>query len=197
MYLEDYSCVFCSLGFEEDLCHLFFHCPFAVSCWFSLNLLVPNTSDLESLLQNFRIQLQIPFLMEVIITMCWAIWSIRNDGILNGMAPSLHRCKKEFALVILRAKEKYHPFIDQWLECNFFGYKPLCNLPHFLSFLFCFLNPLVCRVLLLFMLLIYFSRDRPSIPPVSSYPVAGSWLSSGLILLGRLGIVTSPLELTC
>jgi hypothetical protein len=104
MYLEDYSCVFCSLGFEEDLCHLFFHCPFAVSCWFILNLLVPNTSDLESLLQNFRIQLQIPFFMEVIITMCWAIWSIRNDAIFNGVAPSLHRCrlvfKWEFALVM-------------------------------------------------------------------------------------------------
>ena len=50
MYLEDYSCVSCSLDYEEDLLHLFFHCLFAVSCWYRLNLMVPNSSDLEGLL---------------------------------------------------------------------------------------------------------------------------------------------------
>jgi hypothetical protein len=120
MYLEDYSCVFCTLGFEEDLFHLFFHCPFPVSCWFSLNLIVPNTSGPESLLQSSRFQLQLHFFMDVIITMCWAIWSVRNDAIFNDVAPSLDRCravfKQKFALVILRAKAKYHPVIDQWLD---------------------------------------------------------------------------------
>jgi hypothetical protein len=57
--------------------------------------------------------------MEIIVTMCWSIWSVRNEAIFNDVPPSLHRCKtifkKEFALVLLRAKEKYHTFIDQWI----------------------------------------------------------------------------------
>jgi len=40
--------------------------------------------------------------MEVIVTMCWSIWSVRNDAIFNGVPPSVQRCKlifmKEFAL---------------------------------------------------------------------------------------------------
>ena len=31
-----YSCVMCNLDLEEDIQHLFFHCPFATSCWRSL-----------------------------------------------------------------------------------------------------------------------------------------------------------------
>ena len=120
MYLEDYNCVFCNLDHEEDLFHLFFHCPFAVSYWYSLNVLVPNSLDLEFLLQSFKSQLRVPFFVEVIVTMCWSIWSMRNDAIFNNLAPSLQRCKmvfrKEFALVILRGKAKFHPLVDQWLE---------------------------------------------------------------------------------
>ena len=33
MFLEDYSCVLCTTGHEETLFHLFFECPFSISCW--------------------------------------------------------------------------------------------------------------------------------------------------------------------
>jgi hypothetical protein len=111
MYLEDYSCVFCSLGYEEDLFYLL------------LVQLEPDRSQLfrprmfVTKLQNSALG---SFFMEVIITMCWAIWTMRNDAIFRNLAPSLQRCntvfKQEFALVILRAKSKYLPFIVQWLE---------------------------------------------------------------------------------
>jgi hypothetical protein len=58
--------------------------------------------------------------MEVIVTICWAIWTMRNNAIFNGLSPPVNRCKavfkKEFALVILRAKAKYFPSVIQWLE---------------------------------------------------------------------------------
>jgi hypothetical protein len=52
---------------------------------------------------SFRDQLRLPFFME-----------IRN------LQASIQRCKDvfkgEFALVILRAKTKFHPLVDLWLE---------------------------------------------------------------------------------
>jgi hypothetical protein len=76
--------------------------------------------EIEVLLQSFKSQLRVPFFMEVIVTMFWAIWSMRRDAMFNNLAPFVQRCKmvvrKEFALVILRAKAKYHPLVVQWLE---------------------------------------------------------------------------------
>jgi len=58
--------------------------------------------------------------MEIIITMCCSIWMMRNDIIFRNMAHTIRRCKavfqKEFALVILRTKARYHPSIDLWLD---------------------------------------------------------------------------------
>jgi multisubunit Na+/H+ antiporter MnhE subunit len=76
--------------------------------------------ETEILLQSFKSQLRVSFFMEIIVTMCWVIWTMRNDAIFNNLAPTIQQCKmvfnKEFALVILRAKTKYHPHVVQWLE---------------------------------------------------------------------------------
>ena len=120
MKLMDYTCVLCAYNVEEDMIHLLFQCPFALACWDTLHLIVPNTSDSGSITENFRAQLQLPFFMEIIITMCWSIWTMRNDIIFRGIPHSVQRCKmvfkKEFALVIVRAKAAFHPNIDSWLE---------------------------------------------------------------------------------
>lgn len=58
--------------------------------------------------------------MEVIVTMCWAIWIVRNDAIFWRISLSLLGCKivfrKEFALVILIAKKKLKGQLSLWLE---------------------------------------------------------------------------------
>jgi hypothetical protein len=117
MHLEDYDCVFCTLHIEEDLIHMLFHCPFAMACWYSLNVLLPNSEDISTILESIRDQLRVTFFMEIIVTMCWAIWIMRNDIIFRNLAHSVQRCKgvfrQEFALVILRAKARIHPHIDQ------------------------------------------------------------------------------------
>ena len=120
MQLPDYTCVLCAYNVEEDLIHLLFQCPFALACWDTLHLTVPNTSDSGNITENFRAQLQLPFFMEIIITMCWSIWTMRNDAIFSNVPHPMQMYKlvfrKEFALVILRARSKYHPRIDLWIE---------------------------------------------------------------------------------
>jgi len=58
--------------------------------------------------------------MEVLITMCWSIWTIRNDVIFRNFPTLVQRWKsifkQEFALVKLRAKGKYQPHLDLWIE---------------------------------------------------------------------------------
>jgi hypothetical protein len=119
MHLAEYHCVLCHQAIDEDLLHLFFHCPFSIACWYTLRVLVPNSDDTCSIIESFRNQLNLPFFMEIIITMCWSIWTMRNDAIFRGIPHSVHRCKlffrKEFARIILRAKATFHPLIDSWL----------------------------------------------------------------------------------
>jgi hypothetical protein len=120
MHLPDYNCVFYNLNIEKDLLHLLFHYPITMACWYSLNLIVPNLDDIFIILEGLKIQIRLPFFMEIIITMCWAIWMMRNDIIFRDLAHSIYRCKtvfkQEFALLSLRAKASFHPCIDQWLE---------------------------------------------------------------------------------
>jgi hypothetical protein len=120
MHLPDYNCVFCMLNIEEDLLHLLFHCPFAHVCWFSLNVYLPNSDDILVILESIKDQINLPFFMEIIIKMCWAIWIMCNDTIFKNIFHSVQSCKtvfkKDFALVILRAKSTLHPFIDLWPE---------------------------------------------------------------------------------
>ena len=69
MFLEDYNCVCCSLNLEEDLLHLLFHCPFAMACWYSLQVFIPNSDDITTILESLRTQLGVPFFMEIIVVM--------------------------------------------------------------------------------------------------------------------------------
>lgn len=38
MHLDDYTCVFCHLNYEETCFHLFFECPFSRSCWQAISV---------------------------------------------------------------------------------------------------------------------------------------------------------------
>jgi hypothetical protein len=60
--------------------------------------------------------------MEIIILMSWSIWTSRNNFILKNEIFSVDGAegvfKKEFAMVIHRAKPKYFPIpiVVQWLD---------------------------------------------------------------------------------
>jgi hypothetical protein len=61
--------------------------------------------------------------MEIIIIMCWSICSERNSWIFNNLDPTVSNCKntfkREFSLVILRAKERDVDDMKSWLHSHF------------------------------------------------------------------------------
>jgi len=69
MQLQDYSCVLCACGIDEEISHLLFHCPFSLACWNTLHLVIPNALDPPTIAESLKVQLQLPFFMEIIITM--------------------------------------------------------------------------------------------------------------------------------
>uniref|UniRef100_A0A0A8YPW7 Uncharacterized protein n=1 Tax=Arundo donax TaxID=35708 RepID=A0A0A8YPW7_ARUDO len=54
--------------------------------------------------KRFNETLDLPFYMEIIVSMAWSIWTTRNDWILNGIDPIVQGCrarfKHEFAMVV-------------------------------------------------------------------------------------------------
>jgi hypothetical protein len=52
--------------------------------------------------------------------MGWSIWNAQNELIFNPVKPAVQSTKRafksEFALILLRAKQSYFPFIEQWLN---------------------------------------------------------------------------------
>jgi len=70
--------------------------------------LVHLVSSHLQIFEASKAQLQLPFYMKIIVTMCWSIWTVKNDVIFKCIPASIQRCKSifrtEFDLVILRAK---------------------------------------------------------------------------------------------
>lgn len=120
MYLDDYTCVFCTCQDDETITHLFLNCPFSQQCWISIGLHIQSNLGPLAVLEDLRRQIAEPFFMEVITLMSWSIWTARNNFIFKNEAFSIQGTKnafiKEFALVIQRAKKKYFPNIVQWLQ---------------------------------------------------------------------------------
>jgi len=103
----------------ESLSHLLLECQFARQCWATVNVDVDLELDPFQILQSFKLQLRVPFFMEIIILMSWTIWKSRNDFIFRQIQPSIALAKlnfrEEFRLLLLRAKRAYSPLIDQWI----------------------------------------------------------------------------------
>jgi hypothetical protein len=120
MMLDSYSCEICILQKEEKLRHLFFRCPFAKNCWNLIGVQVPHWLRADRATRHLKRALKVPFAMEIIILMCWCIWSARNGWVFNAEDPGLDNCKqhfkREFALVILRAKPRRRQQMQEWLN---------------------------------------------------------------------------------
>jgi hypothetical protein len=78
MYLKSYTCELCLLHREENMRHLLFKCPFAKNCWMQVGVIVPTWMRGDRATKYIKQRLRVPFAMEIIILMCWCIWSERN-----------------------------------------------------------------------------------------------------------------------
>lgn len=120
MFLPSYDCVLCTMGIEETMDHLFLECSFARECWGLIGLTVISSPDPLQRFESFRNQIANKFFMEIIIIMCWSIWSVRNDAIFRGIPicslRGLEIFKFNFKQLLWRAKKKYFPTIDSWIE---------------------------------------------------------------------------------
>jgi hypothetical protein len=119
MVLDSYACELCLRQVEELNMHLFLRCSFAKK------LLVSNWGDSSSLAKpdratrHIKRSLNLPFALEIIILMMWCIWKKWNAWLFNNVNPSVEHCKdvfkKEFALVIHRAKDRWANDMESWL----------------------------------------------------------------------------------
>jgi hypothetical protein len=120
MILENYNCVLCSSQAEETLEHLFFHCPFAASCWALLAIHSLDALSRFQAVEAFKLVFNKEFFMEVFILLCWIIWIEKNDLIFKGLQPSAMKCKvnlkKELALLCFRVRSRSELAFVQWLE---------------------------------------------------------------------------------
>jgi len=120
MVLDSYACEMCILQREESLRHLLFRCNFAKNCWASIGIFYPLHLQPLQIIKRMKRSLHVSFYMEVIILMSWNIWTQRNNWLFNEVYPSVQRCKnnfkKDFSMLIHRAKKKYFPRIELWLQ---------------------------------------------------------------------------------
>jgi len=96
MKLYDYNCVLCDLASEESCVRLFLACPFTRPCWATLGLIIHHPSDPFGTQVSFKNELQLPFFIVIVVTMCWSIWIVRNNAIVQHAQPSIDHYKAFF-----------------------------------------------------------------------------------------------------
>ena len=80
----NYLCVLCSTNNEENLEHLFFTCPFALSCWNKLGIHWGTAASLDDRVLNMIAASGISFSMEIFVIAAWEIWNLRNSKIFDN-----------------------------------------------------------------------------------------------------------------
>ena len=120
MFLPSYNCALCNDDMEEYVDHLFLDCRIARDCWALIGLSVTSSPDMVQKFENLRNQIGKRFFMEIIIIMCWSIWTIRNDAVFREIPACSLWCleifRSTFKQLLWRAKKKYFPAIELWLE---------------------------------------------------------------------------------
>jgi hypothetical protein len=80
---EGYDCVLCDSGALETRDHLFFQCPFAISCWQKIGISWNCHLQISDRFARAKQSFAKPCFMEIIICAAWNIWKERNDYIFN------------------------------------------------------------------------------------------------------------------
>ncbi|RCV38510.1 hypothetical protein SETIT_8G148500v2, partial [Setaria italica] len=105
---------------EEDISHLFFECPFAISCWQKLGIHWQQSTCLHDRIARTRQAMQLPYFMVIFIIAAWELWNLRNGKIFEGNSVTMNlwtvRFKKQIIRQLHRVKDDFRPIVIQWLE---------------------------------------------------------------------------------
>lgn len=80
---------------------------------------MPQYGSPTNTIKSLKRRISLPFFIEIIILMSWAIWTTRNNWLFNNVDPLVTACQAKFTKFILllhRAKKKYFPALEQWLH---------------------------------------------------------------------------------
>ena len=123
MVLDSCECELCNSGVEETLEHLFLECPFASTCWNLITIHILSQVTVLEAIDSFNEQLHSPISLDIIILLCWAIWTSRNGVIFQNHPASISLArstfKKEVTLILHRVKPKHKECLVEWI--NNFG----------------------------------------------------------------------------
>jgi hypothetical protein len=118
--LDSYTCDLCIRRKVETMAHLSFRCNFAKACWSSIGASVLTSRPVFQILKLLKDKLAVPFYMEIIILMTWAIWTTRNAWIFSNIYPLVQDCKRkflsEFSLLLHRVKYEMVNPMEVWLN---------------------------------------------------------------------------------
>ena len=123
MVLDSYECELCNSRQEETLKHLFLSYPYATACWNLIDLYIDPHDSIFEAIDSFKRQLHTSISLDIIILLCWAIWTSRNDVIFQNNRVSLSSTraafKKELTLLLHCVKSKHKACLEEWI--NSFG----------------------------------------------------------------------------
>ena len=103
-------------------------------------------SNYHMIVQDFKFmellkaQINLPFLVDLFMLLCWCIWTKRNDLIFKGIQLSATKCKSnliyELILLLHRVQRRVEPSLVSWIKnsmyCFFISWA---SLPLFYLFL--------------------------------------------------------------
>ena len=87
----DFLCHICLEQREETLEHLFFSCPYSISCLDHIGLDITYIGHLDrfQIISEAKIRWNKPLFMETFAIAAWNIWKERNNWCFNNIRPSL------------------------------------------------------------------------------------------------------------
>jgi len=117
---DDAQCVMCNTGSEEDIDHLFFHCPFASQCWAAIDFTWDTSLSLPERFARASQDHDLQFFTEASLIGAWELWKLRNDKVFQRHDPTLSRwlanLKNQCILHLVRFREDLRSSFYFWLD---------------------------------------------------------------------------------
>jgi hypothetical protein len=90
-----FSCLTCRSGEDETRNHLFFTCPFSLTCWDLMGIKWNTNLPLGHMIAEAKQTWDKPLFTEAVILGAWNIWKIRNRKLFEGVTPDKEAWRRQ------------------------------------------------------------------------------------------------------